>query len=155
MKAYQMQRSGLALCFNLLAVVALATTHFGAGWTKGLVPDQGYVVKMGQSYLLILRTKAGAREDLNFSSLKNAMDFATEKAGLKLGKNPEWSNTLMSQWTRESMGKKILFWETVGGDHANRMTFNKSQEGLFFENAFREGSYSTSPSGHALYLVRK
>lgn len=149
----KMQRWVLIPVLSFFLVVLVATA--GGKREGGAVPHQGYLVKTGSSYLLITTLGNGSREDYTFQTAEEALQFAKKYLRLEISMNPKQNAEVTELWTREASDRRMVFWRTTYSNDVNRMTFRNEAESRIFERAFKTGSYSTSPSGHAIYLSSK
>lgn len=143
-------QKGMAIAFLLLIEICVGALI----WQKAKpVPAQGYVVKNGNAYLLLWRNSDKSMDSSRHNSLQEALDFADQNLGMKIGPNPTSHDAATHVWAREDHGKKMVFWETENLPVLHRLTFKRPYEASVFENAFKSGAYSTSPYGHSISLV--
>lgn len=116
--------------------------------------QKGALAKVGENYVLRWVNTDQSTEVKVFSSPLQAIGFARDHLNLKPGVNPASNDLLENIWTRKNMSKHIVFWKTINLNMVHRLTFNDEHHANVFVSAFKRGSYSPSPVGHAIYFVK-
>lgn len=114
---------------------------------------QAYVVKNGNSYILLWKGTGNETFAKHYSYLHQALQYAYDELELQIGKNPHYAPSVDTVWFRDDIGKRMIFWTTSEASAANRLTFNRTYEADIYHAAFKSGAYTTSPFGHSLSLV--
>jgi hypothetical protein len=112
----------------------------------------GYIVKNGNSYVLLWKNKDNTLEEKKYAFLHEALQFAQKDLGLQMGSNPNFTGNVEGVWEREDIGKHMVFWKTSDINILHRLTFRRATEAKYFADAFKRGAYSTSPLGHSIFL---
>ncbi len=118
------------------------------------VSMKGALIKDGARYILRWENSDKTADAKEFASPQEAVDFARNELQLEVGANPNFSDSIENVWVRNEMGKKIVFWKTVGLPFVNRLTFTNLAHADLFESSFRKGAYSTSPVGHSISFIQ-
>jgi hypothetical protein len=115
--------------------------------------QRGFLVKIGQSYILGWKNLDGEVESANYDDLATAVKFAREKLALLPGKNNLSDDSVEHLWMRSGVEGHVLYWKTLNLPALHRMTFASLDEARFFERVFKMGAYSPSPLGHSVNFV--
>jgi len=145
------------LSVKVFVLVALISVELFVGLkliseskTKAL---KGALAKEGPKYVLRWLNDDKTVETKIFKSPLMAMAFAQSELQLVPGQNPLLENRVEHVWLRKEMGKQVMLWKTVNWASVNRLTFQNEQHANLFVSAFKQGAYSPSPLGHAIYLI--
>lgn len=145
--------------YRVLALLILIAFEivFGAYTylTTKEVVSQAYIVKDGSLYILLWKGPNNDTNSRHYSYLHQALQFANDELDLQLGPNPNSRTTVASVWSRDDLGKRMIYWTTEEYRFPNRLSFNRHYEAEVYNAAFKRGAYTTSPFGHSLSLVPK
>lgn len=138
----------------VMAVVLLLELFLiGLAMRPTFYAQRGFLVKVGQNYVLGWRDADGEMQTMGYNALAPAVQFAREKLALLPGRNLLLDDSVEHMWLKSGVEGHMLYWKTMNGPILNRMTFANLDEARFFERVFKMGAYSPSPIGHSVNLV--
>jgi len=137
----------------LVAAFELMLGIFVWNHTKPRSVILGFLVKNGNSYVLAWKDEETGYESHSYPSLKDALQVAQGDLKLAPGHNPIIEQEVEHVWLDDRSGAYVLLWKTNNFSFLNQLTFQSHDDALFFENAFRRGSYTPSPFGHSVLFV--
>lgn len=150
-------KSHIIFFTKLLSLIGLISAQV---WLGAYLWDQwepktlkGALAKEGSAYVLRWLNDDKTVGVKSFSSPLLAMVFAQKELLLVPGENPRLTDSLEHVWLRKEMGKQVMLWKTLAGQQVHRLTFQNEQHANLFVASFKQGAYSPSPLGHAIYLV--
>ena len=139
---------------GLSVIIAIEIVLVGILWSKTTPsPNHGFIIKSGNSYVLLWRNQDNTFEGKKYGQLRDALSFAGQNLKLKAAHNPEFPGIIERVWEREDIGKHLVFWKTTELNILHRLTFQNISEARVFADAFKHGAYTTSPYGHAIFLA--
>ncbi|MFM8270646.1 MAG: hypothetical protein ACKN9V_10705 [Pseudomonadota bacterium] len=144
-----------------IAKLFLLAFIIGEGFVLGLIWKQTEPITMkaalskeGAHYILRWVNTDQTITVKIFKSPIEAIAFAKDQLNLSPGANPNLSDSLENIWTRKEIGKEVIFWKTMNFNRVHRLTFDNENHARSFIQAFKQGAYSPSPIGHAIYFIR-
>ena len=150
-------RSALSLTrprFWALLVLLVAEVTFLCGWRSNEPRAQvGYLVKMGSKYVVAYRDQRRNLLVSEYPTLDAALGFTEQTLDLERGVSVSPYNELEYTWLSSRQGAFVVQWKLAHFEPLLRLTFQSRTEAEFFHDAFRTGSYSRSPLGHAVLLM--
>jgi len=140
--------------FLALLALLLAEVTFLCAWRTNEPRAQiGYLVKAGPKYLVAYRDETKNLMVSEYPTLDAALGFSEQTLSLERGVSASPFNELEYAWMTSRQGAYVVHWKLSHFEPLLRMTFDTSTEAKFFHDAFRTGSYSRSPFGHAVLLT--
>jgi hypothetical protein len=140
--------------FWALLLLLVAEVTFLCAWRssepRALV---GYLVKVGPKYLIAYRDEARNLRVSEHATLDAALGFSEQTLDLERAVSASPYNELEYTWMSSRQGNYVVHWKLQHFEPLLRLTFPTVAEANFFHDAFRSGSYSRSPFGHAVLLM--
>lgn len=137
----------------MVLVLALEIAAIYRVFKPDVRSERGYLIKLGQTYVLGWREDTGVSHQVSYDNLRAALNFARDELKLLPGRNPMLVDELEHLWTRTGAEGEILYFKTTQNTFLNRMTFASVDDARTFQRIFKQGAYSPSPLGHAINLV--
>lgn len=140
--------------YALLFVVVIELVIGGYVWRLSKPHNilLGFLIKDGSHYVLAWKEEQAGYQSAVYSSLKDALKEAQD-LHLAPGRNPISNNDVERVWVQDRFGAYTVFWKTISYSALNKLTFQSHADAVFFEDAFRRGSYTPSPYGHSVLFV--
>ncbi|MBI4405240.1 MAG: hypothetical protein HY537_13845 [Deltaproteobacteria bacterium] len=113
----------------------------------------GYLVKIGNSYLVAWKKAQSEYGYHSFSNLNEALDYSKQVLGLSEGRPVTSDIELERAWIQDRFGQYVVFWKTSFVPLLLQWSFIKEDDANYFYNAIRRGAYTPSPFGHSIMLI--
>lgn len=146
----EQKRKILSLCVLIFVEVAFGLFTY---YSTRAQLAQAYIVKNGNSYILLWKGTGNETYAKHYSYLHQALQYAQDELDMQIGKNPNYLPSVETVWSRDDIGKRMVFWTTSEVAAAQRLSFSRTYEADVYQAAFKKGAYTTSPFGHSLSLV--
>lgn len=139
----------------LVVAVLIELILGGLVWkhTKSQSVVLGLLVKNGNSYVIAWKDEYTGYDSHSYSTLKEALHFVQDDLRLSPGRNSLVDEEVEFVWLQERFGAYVLMWKTMNVSFLNRLTFQNEADANYFEDAFKRGSYTSSPFGHSVLFV--
>ena len=141
--------------FLLLTILGIQIFVGAYLWQTTQTPRalMGFLSERKGHFILAWKEELSDLQVREYATLSGALSFASEQLSLKAGHTPRADLTPESVWINERFGNPVVFWKTDASPRLFQMTFQAKKDADFFAKAFREGSYTPSPIGHAILLT--
>jgi len=148
-------RSGKDRWFLLLVILGFQAFVGAYLWQSTQLPQVtlGFLSERQGHFVLAWKEGNTEMQTLEYPTLEGALAFASDHLRLTFGHNFHPGSSPENVWIQDRFGNPVVFWKTEASEKLFQMTFQSKTDAVYFARAFRQGAYTPSLIGHAIYLV--